>query len=126
MPESLALVLAENATARLQADIIDEEDLPIPSLELGALTVTLYLRSDPRVIINSRNEQSVFNVNGGTFGETDGRFVWIMDPEDNAIVGRTRATRIEDHIALFEWTYGVGKQGNQEFVIRVEARHHVP
>lgn len=125
--EPLPTLLPENGTANFAATLLDERGIPVPQTDLLTLTLTLYLRLDPRTIINSRNGQDVMNANGGTYHATTGAFAITLTPGDNAIVGRTRSGRVEEHIALFEWTFGEGpKGGNHEFLIRVEARHHVP
>lgn len=127
MPELLSVLIAERSSAKLTSVLRDENQVPLPLADLDTLTLTFYLRADPRRIINERSAQDVKNANGCTYHSTSGLLTWPMTDLDNAIIGKTPPGRIEEHIALFEWTWaGDTKSGNHEYLIRVEARSHVP
>jgi len=107
----------EKVTARYTADVQDHEENAIAGSSLTTLTLTLYDQSTG-TIINSRNAQDVLNTNGVTVNSS-GNLVWIIDPDDNAIV--TSTSKVEKHIALFAWTWDSGnKAGKHEVMLHVK------
>lgn len=112
-------VIAEQTTRFLEFQLLDENDSGIPAAELQSLTLTLY---DPRTgaIINSRDDMSVLNANGGTV-DAQGNAVLELGPADNVIVGQNAGLVQEDHVALLEWVYEAGtRQGRHLIFLRVE------
>jgi hypothetical protein len=107
----------EKVTARYSAIIQDETETALAGSNLQTLTLTLYDKATG-TIINSRNDQDVLNTNGVSV-DGSGNVVWIMEPEDNAVV--TATSKVEKHIALFEWTWDSGnKEGRHEVVLQVK------
>lgn len=107
----------EKVTARYTADVQDHEGNAIAGSSLTTLTLTLYDKATG-TIINNRNAQNVLNVNGVTV-DGSGNLVWVMTPDDNAIL--TAASKVEKHIALFQWTWDSGaKAGKHEVTIQVK------
>jgi hypothetical protein len=107
----------EKVTAKYSAIIQDEDETALSSSDLQTLTLTLYDKSTG-TIINSRNDQDVLNTNGVSV-DANGNVVWLMDPDDNAIV--TSTSKVEKHVALFKWTWDSGnKEGKHEIVIQVK------
>lgn len=105
--------------------VITEEDgvTPIPVGTLSTLALTLFVDDGADTIINGRNAQSVLNVNGGVV-DSVGRLTMTLSPADNPIVND--ALPFERHIALFEWTWGVGKAGKFSLVLIVRNLQQVP
>jgi hypothetical protein len=113
----------EKVSARYTADVQDDEGNAIAAASLTTLTLTLYDK-DTGDIINSRNDQDVLNTNGVTV-DGSGNLTWIIDPDDNAIV--TSTSKVEDHVALFEWTWNSGaKEGRHEVFLHVKNLTKVP
>ena len=107
----------EKVTAQYTADVQDHEGNAIAGSSLATLTLTLYDK-DTGDIINSRNAQDVLNTNGVTV-DGSGNLTWIMDYDDNAIV--TSTSKVEKHIALFQWTWDSGnKKGKHEVMLHVK------
>lgn len=131
-----AFVVNEDSTAKYTATLKDEDDAPIPKAAVEALTLTLYVEAigaGTGGIINGRNNQDVLDLNGVTLHETSGLLTWIMEPEDNPIVGNLNASHRypdgtkERHIALFRWEYfGGDRKGNHEVVIDAVNRTKIP
>lgn len=114
-------VVRENSTAKFTCTLEDENGDGVAPGDLESLLLTLYDQASGD-IINSRDGQDVFNENGVTL-EEDGSLTWIMEPDDNPIVGEVLSGKTERHVALFEWIYGLSgeKAGNDEVFIDVKA-----
>jgi len=102
----------------------DETETAIPAASLSTCTLLLYDQKTQLAspgttgaVINGRNRQSVLNANGGTI-DASGNLEMVLTPADNVIVG-TGENQSERHVALFEYTYGVGKAGKEEILIDV-------
>lgn len=107
----------EKVTAKYSAILQDEDENALSSSDIQTLTLTLYDKSTG-TIINSRNAQDVKNTNGVSV-DGSGNVIWVMEPDDNAIV--TATSKVEKHIALFQWTWNSGaKAGRHEIVIQVK------
>lgn len=107
----------EKTSQAILVDILDENGDPIASASLTTLKLTLYNRIT-LAIINARDQQNVLNLNGVTVHATNGIATWIMVPADNVLGDDTLS--VEDHVALFEWTYVAGaKRGQHEALIAV-------
>src|SRR5262245_10271429 len=104
----------EKTTALYTATLKDELDAGIPVDSLATITLTLYDRATG-TIINSRDHVDAKNLNGVAI-DSSGNLAWTMAPADNAIVG---SYELEEHIALFEWTFASGKAGKHERPIYV-------
>lgn len=101
----------EKATTRVTAKITDEAAAALGSAALNTLTLTLYNFADG-AIINSRNQQSILNANGGVV-DASGNLTLTLAPADMVIVDT--GLLLERHVALIEWTYAGGlKTGRQE------------
>ncbi len=107
--------IAERTTPKLTAVLKDENNAGIPAAALATLRLTLYRAGDITAILNNRNEQNVLNQNGVTV-DASGNLVWVMSALDNALLTTARE---EAHIALFEWTWGSGREGAHELVLFV-------
>jgi hypothetical protein len=106
----------ERVTDRVTFVVRDSSGAAIPQASLTTITLTLYDKLTDG-IINSRNDQNVNNANQVTIG-ADGTLVWDTVAADNAIINPNLA--VEEHVALFEWTYSAGaKAGKHEAIIRV-------
>jgi len=71
-------------------------------------------------IINSRDEQDVNGVNGGTF--TAGNYVLELDSADTVAVGELEDTKTQNRVARIEFTYSDGdttRKGIEEFFFPV-------
>src|SRR6185312_4273183 len=95
--------VAEQTTSRITGTIVDDAGVAIPASALVTLTLTLYNRRGP-TILNSRDNVSVLNTNGGTV-DSAGKFAMTLDPADNPL---SAGFSSEQHAALFTWTYNSG------------------
>ena len=117
--------IAEETSQRINFTVVDENGDGIPVGSLTTLTVTLFNVADS-AIINSRDGTDIKNANGGELdiGGVDGVGAWTMDPDDNEIIGTSKA--VEYHTALFEWTWATTKEGRQPVSLLVVNLKHVP
>lgn len=123
LPIHMATTVPELSTAMITFTAKDEAGAAIPGSDLDSLTVTLFEKESGEVI-NSRERADILGANGGSVDE-DGVGVWIMEPEDNAIVLANRSS--EEHIALFEWGWNAGgRQGKATVRIVVQNLAMVP
>lgn len=93
----------ERSSARYTATLTDETGAPIDGTALDTATLTLYDKLTGTAI-NSRTAQNVKNTNGVSIS-AQGALVWVLTPADNAILG---SGAIEEHVALFQVTWGGG------------------
>jgi hypothetical protein len=101
----------EKSTRKYTAVVTDENNNAIGSSNLTTLTLTLYVHPT-LAIVNGRNAQNVLNANGVTV-DASGNLIWLMTPADTTIQDDSHT--LEDHVSLFEWTYGGGaKRGQHE------------
>jgi hypothetical protein len=88
---------------------------------IQTLTVTLR-NSEDNSIINNRDSQSLYDENNGTIS-AGGVLTWLVQPEDNAIIGPVTPGKVESHYATFRWTYsdasGNPMVGKHQFEILV-------
>ncbi len=119
--------VGEETTQLLTTTISDELGVAIPGASLGSLTLTIYALDAAKTIINSRNRQSILNVNGGAV-DAYGNLTMVLTPADNKIVDTVNVSvgKVEEHILLFEWTYAGTKQGRQEILLKVVNLEKVP
>ncbi len=108
-------LVPEKSSAKLTAKLQDEDGNGVGNPT--TLILTLYVEGDLTSIINSRNGQNVLNVNNVTV-DSSGNLTFLMQPADNQIINTNR--KIERHVALFEWTWGSGKESRHEIIIPVE------
>src|SRR5262245_7000457 len=107
----MAYEVIEKTTCRYTATLTDELGSVIPAASLTTLTLTLFDRRTGS-IINSLNAQNVLNANGVTV-DSSGNLIWTMSPADNAITG---SWDVEEHGAMFEWTWSAGAKGGKHEV----------
>jgi len=83
---------------------------------ITTLTLTLFDEATAS-IINSRDDQNINGVNGGTF--SDGDFTIELNPADTVDVGEIADTNTQNRVARIKWTYndgdGTERTGIQEF-----------
>lgn len=119
-PAEIAVITVnEENLALISGTLTDEEGVAVPLSALSGLTLTLYDK-DLDSIINSRNAQSILNVNGGAFHATTGAFTLTLSAADNAIVTTRDAGRLETHYGLVEASWSGG--GYWSGLIRVQVR----
>lgn len=107
----------EQTSPEFTATLVGEDGVtPIPGSTLTTLVLTLYADNGDLTIINDRDHQDVLQQNGVTVDEF-GLLTWILDPLDLRILDD--ALPFERHIALLEWTWGVGRAGKFELVLVV-------
>lgn len=99
------------------------DDSTIPEASLITLTLTYYAVADGS-IINSREDQDVFDTNDVTVSSA-GLVSWSLTTSDTTIQDTTtyEVGEYEIHRALWQWTYtstdGSTKSGKDEIDIRV-------
>lgn len=86
----------------------DTDEVVIPLSAMTSIKFTLKNLATGTAI-NDRNEQSVLNVNGGTFHATTGKLSIILAAADNTVAG---SASYERHIALVEFTYSSGTKAD--------------
>ncbi len=106
--------ILEKTTPEITGIIKDEDGTLISSADLDTVTLTLFNLSDAPTctIINSRTAQNVLNTNNVTI-DTSGNLVWSVQPLDTAILG---TGSIENHRAVFEWTYNSGSKNGKHII----------
>jgi hypothetical protein len=95
----------QGTSARYSATLVDENSDPISGADLFSLVLTLTAADGS--YINSRNSQNVLNANGVTVDDS-GVLVWDLAPADNPIVSSIGLGGVEEHDALFEFTWSGG------------------
>jgi len=115
---SANLTFLERTSPRIQATLLDDDDLPVPGSSVTTLTMTLYDVVEDS-IINARDGQNILNANGCTLDE-DGLFTWLVEHLDTVIVGATELNALEEHVALIEGTHTAGSRHFKQ-----EIRHFV-
>ena len=76
--------------------------------------------------INSRNNQSVFNTNGGSYNAGTGVLTLTLAPADNPIVGTTAPENYEIHRMLLVLIYsGTSKQDPIEIDLYVKSMANI-
>jgi hypothetical protein len=119
--QTLQPALREQNTSKLSFQFVDQNGSGfLPT----TVKLTLYLLGDETHIINNRNEQDVLNNNGVTI-DSSGHLIWSIQPADLEIVGES-PRGFETHVALFEWTWGVGQKGNVDYGLMVQKVALVP
>lgn len=116
------LVVNEKTTVRFTGTLVDDSGAPVALTDVSTLTLVLYcpFAPDQDVIRGDPTPVDIKNINGGTFGATDGAFTLTLTPADNAIVDANND--IEWHRALIQWTYSSlgSKSGKQEIDFQVK------
>jgi hypothetical protein len=106
-------------------DIVDEQGQPVPLAAISAFTVDLY-DDLTGAVINSRNAQSILNVNGGTYHATNGHVTFTFLSADNPIVGTWSRGHREGHTARFTLRWGASGRWDGEIKLRVANLQRVP
>lgn len=123
--------ILEQASGVYRATITDESGAMLPGSTLATLALTLYAigAGGASTYINSRNAQDVLNTNGVAVYDTlqtdtlvDGtqltyNLKWSISALDTTISNTN--LKVERHIALFEWTWGLAKSGKHEIILAV-------
>lgn len=102
-------LLMEDGTARLQFQLYEVDATAIPLTALLTLTLTAY-DALTGTVLNAREAQNVKNANNVTVSST-GLVTWLLQPNDTVVVDAT--CTLEEHIALFEWTWSTGQQAEE-------------
>lgn len=90
----------ERSSGVYTATLADENGDAVTALD----SLVVWLRDlQTGAYLNSRENQSLLNANGGTFSA--GTFTWAMSPADHAIVGGDSRER---HEAVFRATWDSG------------------
>lgn len=115
----------ERVTSSITGLLVAEDGAtPIPGSTLTTLTATLYVDNAAQDIINSRNNQDILGVNGGSVDEF-GILTLTLGPDDNPIVDD--ALQVERHVLLLQWTWALGaKSGKAQVIITVRNLAKVP
>lgn len=105
--------MTEQSTGIIEGDIVDQDGEAVPAASLTAATLTLYDYdtgagggSPAPGIINDRDAQDILNANDVTI-DSDGHFIWSVQPDDNVIV--TLRRQVERHRAMFLFTWATGE-----------------
>jgi hypothetical protein len=123
--EVISTPFPERVDAELTMTFKTGAGVAIPSADVTALTLTLYVNDAAQTIINSRNDTNILNTGPGTYHATSGLLTVALSAADMAIVGAD-GPAAEIHIALVEMTYGGGKTARQEVQFTVINMNRVP
>jgi hypothetical protein len=115
----------EKNSAFVEGDVVDEQGDAVTLASVTAFVVTIYDDASGD-IINSRDAQSILNVNGGTFHATTGHFSFTFADLDNPIVAPTLARGArETHTALLDLRWGTTGRYVAEVRVRVRQLRNV-
>jgi hypothetical protein len=109
----------QNATFLYQCQLQDEKGVALPAAILTSLTLTVYALITGNPIVNSLSKTNILNDGVRGVLDTGGNLSVTLQPADMALV--TTPPADEQHILLFEWTWGSGKSGTHEVQILVKA-----
>ena len=106
----LTTTALEHTTPVYVFEIVDEVGVAVDASQIATLTLTYYDKATER-IINSRDAEDVLNLGDVALVTDIGppivtTVTWTLQPEDTVLVDQRR--EIEQHIALFEWTWNSG------------------
>ncbi len=99
----------------------DQDDNPVPKVDITVLTLT-FKDKKTGAVINNRDSQNVKELNQHTLGDTDGKLTWKMESADNPIMGTgVPLGDIEHHIAeyLFETATYKGRHVESFYVRQI-------
>jgi hypothetical protein len=103
----------EHTSGTIEGDIVDANGDPVPAASLTSAELTLYDwdtgaggGSPQPGIINGRESQDILNSNNVTI-DSDGHFVWSVQPDDNVII--TQRRQVERHRAMFLFAWSGGE-----------------
>lgn len=107
-PNGDACEVEEGEVARVTVTFEDYDAASLPLANLLSLTIKLRNAEDDS-IINSRNDQTILNANGGTVVDVSGvaTLTLILDENDNANVGGV-LSGVETHWIDLTWTWDDG------------------
>lgn len=117
-----SFTVTEQTSARYTATLTDETGAGVAGSSLDTAILTLFDENTGE-FLNNRDQQNVLNANGVTIDE-NGNLVWLIAPEDVAII--TDATRYEKHRAVFVFTWSGTKQLVHELQMVVTHVETVP
>ena len=100
----------KGTTCRISGTFISDDGTTLTS-NPDTIVATLYELSSGTVI-NSRDQQNVLNVNGGTCNS--GVFVLFLGASDNVILNSGRLS--ENHRLFLEWTYNNGTRNGNAYI----------
>lgn len=113
-------VIQAGESSTIEGSLKDGEDA-IEKTLLTSFKLTLFDEATGS-IINSRNDQSVLDENGGLV-DSNGNFNIVLGTLDNVIVGSPAVGELEAHIARLTWEWtslAVQRKGIQQFRFHVE------
>lgn len=106
----------ERSSGVYTATLLDESGAAVTVLD----SLVVWLRDVATgTIINSRNGQSLYNANGGTFAA--GVLTWTMSPADHQILG---SRTIERHEATFKAVWDTTK--SKTWQVHFDVTNYVP
>lgn len=97
----------EKSTGSYTATLKDELDVVIPLTSMTTLKLSLYDVATGTTI-NSRTLQDVLNANNVTYHASSGLLTWSVQPADHAIVSTRTDISVEQHRAVFDYTWSGG------------------
>src|SRR2546421_8993806 len=106
----LTTPILEKTTGIYPFELVDESNMGIDGAQIGTMTLTYYDKYTGQ-IINARQAQNVLNANNVTLVTVVGpplvtTVTWLLQPLDTVLVDARH--ELEQHIALFEWTWASG------------------
>ena len=107
-------VVMEKTTPIYTCYLYDAAGAAVPSANIVSIVMTLWA-AKTGTVINSRDGQSVFNANQGTYHATSGLFTMAWVVGDTTIIDTTLAAgELEEHKFQLTWTYETSKVGKHE------------
>lgn len=106
----------EQETPKYTAVLKDDTGTALPAASLTTLTLTVYVIASDGTLTYIRNAEDALNAHNVTV-DSAGNVVWSMQIGDTTL---NENLPFERHVALWQWTWGSGKQGKHEFVFTVK------
>jgi len=99
--QTITTPVAAGTSSSLQLQLTGQHDEELADADLDTVTLTLLDRKT-RTVINGRDEEDVYNANGGAVDSSALLMVDLL-PEDNSMLGSGYR---EEHVAILRWTWG--------------------
>jgi len=109
--------IAEKTRRRITFDVLDDEKKPLAGTRLDFVKLTLYNEADA-AIINSRTGLDILG--GNITVDGNGKGVWIVDPDDNPIVGSNPTPDQEVHVGQFDYQWDADTKKIGRVLIRLQ------
>ncbi len=109
--------IAEKTRRRITFDVLDDEEKALPGSQLDEVKLTLYNEADA-AIINSRSGLDILG--GNITVDSNGKGVWVLDPDDNPIVGSNPTPDQEVHVGQLDYQWDADAKKIGRVLVRLQ------